>query len=101
MSLRQHVRALITSAFRQSVLSCSTLWLVGVMASIASAHPGHSLESGDSTSIAHYATHPDHLTQWLAGLAVIMSMRLILGRILRRRAIPAPVRLPANRPTTP
>lgn len=78
-------------SFRQCLASfCVTACLAG----IASAHPGHAIETSDATSLAHYATHPDHQTYWVAALAIILTVRWVMRRTVSRQASLAPVRVP-------
>ena len=48
------------------------------------AHPGHAIEVGDSQSLAHYATHPDHLAVWLVTLCAILALVTVIHRGTRR-----------------
>ena len=56
------------------------------LAANLSAHPGHVAEAGESQSLSHYLTHPDHLIVWLV-VAVALAVATIFYRtILQRRA---------------
>ncbi len=62
----------------------------------AHAHPGHAVETTDSTSVAHYLTHPDHLSYYL--LAFVIASAVAVGVFAaRRRLAPAYARVRKHR----
>ncbi len=63
--------------------------LMTLASSIAWGHPGHSVETSDTTSLHHYATHPDHLPTYLVALFAIGGAILIIRRVLTRKPAPA------------
>lgn len=69
--------------FRQACLS-----LLAVVASTghALAHPGHALEAGDSHSLTHYVTQPDHLAWWVVVAAAISCACLLVRWAIIRAA---------------
>lgn len=48
------------------------------------AHPGHAVESSDSTSLTHYLTHPDHLALFVFIIVAVVGCALATQRHFSR-----------------
>lgn len=74
-------------------LACLSLITAIVSAGQAFAHPGHAVDIGDSHTLSHYVTHPDHLPAWVLIAAVVFAgvlcIRTLVIRSTKKRLTPA------------